>query len=194
MNGQNTSIMVWDPLLRSFHWLLVVAFGIAWWSEGSDIRIHMLAGSVIPGLLFFRLIWGVAGEQHALFASLRPSLAAIRQHVIELLHLQADRYKGHTPIGSLMIYILLIVLLVLGISGMLLAALQMGLGPFAGWAAQADMQTEWLVMQLHGWCFDALQVLVAIHLAGVAAESVLQRCNLTLAMITGRKNLKEQQA
>lgn len=194
MNGKDTSIIVWDPLLRSFHWLLVAAFASAWWSQGSDIRIHLLAGSMIPGLLVFRLIWGIAGEHHALFASFRPSLAAIRQHLGELLRLKAGRYKGHTPVGSLMIYILLAGLLVLSISGMLLASLQMGLGPFAGLAAHADTQTEWLILQLHGRSFDALQILVAIHLAGVAAESVLQRCNLTLAMITGKKSTQEVHA
>jgi len=187
MNGNNTHIMVWDPLLRSFHWLLVAAFGLAWWSEGNDIRIHLLAGSIIPGLLLFRIIWGLVGEHHALFSSFRPGLAAIRQHLSELTHLKAASYTGHTPIGSLMIYMLLFALFVLSISGMMLMALQMGLGPFAGWAAQADTQTEWLVTQVHGICFDTLQILIAIHLAGVAAESVLQRSNLTLAMLTGRK-------
>lgn len=191
MNGKNTHIMVWDPLLRSFHWLLVAAFAAAWWSEGQDIRIHLLAGSIIPGLLVFRFIWGIAGEQHALFSSFRPTFAAIQQHASELLRLRSGSYAGHTPIGSLMIYILLFVLLALSLSGMLLMALQMGLGPFAGWAAHADTQTEWLVQQVHGLCFDSLQILLAIHLAGVAAESVLQRCNLTLAMLTGRKPVKE---
>jgi len=194
MNGQNTQIMVWDPLLRSFHWLLVAAFGLAWWSEGNDIRIHLLAGSVIPGLLLFRIIWGIYGEKHALFSSFRPTLSAIREHFIDLMHFKAAPYIGHTPIGSLMIYLLLGFLFALGISGMLLAALQMGLGPFAGWAAQASTQSEALIMQVHGICFDTLQILLAIHLAGVATESVLQRSNLTLAMFTGKKPIKEDQA
>lgn len=191
MNNRTKQTLVWDPLLRSFHWLLAASFALAWWSEGRDITLHLLAGSMIPGLLAFRIIWGMAGEKHALFTSFRPTLAAIGSHVDELLHLRAGQHIGHTPIGSLMIYALLTGLFVLSVSGMMLMALQMGLGPFAGWAAGAGPDTEWLVMQVHHWCFETLQVLVLIHLAGVLVESLLQRSNLTAAMISGRKNIKE---
>lgn len=191
MHGQTTRIEVWDPLLRSFHWLLAAAFAAAWWSEGQDIRIHLLAGSIIPGLLLFRLIWGVAGERHALFSSFRPSLASLVQQFKSLLRLQAKHYTGHTPLGSLMIYALLFTLFALAISGMMLAALQMGIGPFVGWAINASFATQLQVARVHHWCFHLLQGLIAVHLAGVLAESLLQRSNLTLAMFTGRKTLKE---
>ena len=191
MQRQSTQIEVWDPLLRSFHWLLVIAFAVAWWSEGSNIQMHLLAGSIIPGLLLFRLIWGFSGEHHALFSSFYLSIQAIRQHLIELRHLNARHYTGHTPIGSLMIYVLIVALFALGISGMWLGGMQMGIGPFSGWVAEADFATEVLVQQVHHWCFDVLQILIAVHLAGIAVESVLQKNNLTVAMITGRKYLKE---
>ncbi len=191
MQKESAHIEVWDPLLRSFHWLLVTSFAIAWWSEGRDIRIHLLAGSALMGLLLFRLIWGVGGEYHARFANFRPSLHAIRQHLGELLRLNAKPYAGHTPIGSLMIYILLLALFVICISGMLLTGMQMGIGLFSNWAWGAAFATEVLVQQVHHWCFELLQILVAVHLAGVAVESVLQRNNLTAAMFTGRKPIKE---
>jgi len=191
MDRYDTVTEVWDPLLRIFHWMLVGAFALAWWSEGRDIRIHLLAGSVIPGLLMFRLIWGVAGEHHALFASFRPSIAGIMNQLGHLLRLKAENHAGHTPIGSLMIYALLFTLLVLSASGMVLMALQMGLGPFAGWAAHAGFTTEVLIQQVHHWSFRFLQLLIAVHLGGVAVESLLQGRNLTAAMITGRKTLRE---
>ncbi len=184
-------IEIWDPLLRSFHWLLVASFAAAWWSEGHDIRIHLLSGTFLVGLLLFRLFWGFIGEGHARFSSFRPSMRNSAQHLRELLLLRARRYAGHTPIGSLMIYILLLTLMILDISGMLLMALQMGLGPFASWAATAEFATELLIRKIHHWCFDALQILIAIHLTGVLVESLMQRSNLTLAMITGKKTLKE---
>jgi cytochrome b len=191
MHRQTTRIEVWDPLLRSFHWLLAAAFAVAWWSQGQDIRIHLLAGSIIPGLLLFRLIWGLIGEHHALFATFRPSLPELAQQFKSLLRLQAKHYTGHTPLGSLMIYALLIALGVLGLSGMMLMALQMGLGPFAGWARDASFATQLQVAQLHHWCFHLLQGLIAVHLLGIVMESLLQRSNLIGAMITGKKTLKE---
>jgi len=191
MQKAYTHIEVWDPLLRSFHWLLVISFAIAWWSEGRDIQIHLLAGSTVLGLLIFRLIWGIGGEGHARFVCFRPSLQAIKQHLGELLSLHSRRYTGHTPIGSLMIYILIIALLAICISGMWLSGMQMGVGAFSGWVAEADFKTEVLVQQVHHWCFESLKVLIAVHLAGVVVESVLQKNNLTATMITGRKHLKE---
>ena len=190
MDRQDTTIEVWDPLLRSFHWMLVGAFVLAWWSEGQNIRIHLLAGSAIPGLLLFRLIWGMAGEHHALFSSFRPSIACIMKQLGHLLRLKTENHAGHTPIGSLMIYALLLTLLALSTSGMVLVALQMGLGPFADWAAHADFATEVLIQQVHHWSFRFLQLLIAVHLGGVAVESLLQKRNLTAAMITGRKPLR----
>jgi len=187
----SAKIEIWDPLLRSFHWLLVAAFATAWWSEGHDIRIHLLSGTFLVGLLLFRLIWGFVGEHHARFASFRPNKRNIVQHMSELLHLKSGHYPGHTPIGSLMIYFLLLNLMILVISGMLLMALQMGIGPFSAWATMAGFETEILIGDIHHWCFNSLQILIAIHLTGVVAESLLQRSNLTLAMITGRKNIQE---
>ena len=191
MQKKGTHIEVWDPLLRSFHWLLVISFAIAWWSEGRDIQIHLLAGSAVMGLLIFRLIWGMGGEHHARFADFRPSLQTIRQHLGELLRLHSRRYTGHTPIGSLMIYILIVALFALGISGTWLSGMQMGVGALSNWVAEADFATEVLVQQVHHWCFEFLKILIAVHLAGVAVESVLQKNNLTAAMITGKKYLKE---
>ncbi|MDQ6955268.1 MAG: hypothetical protein Q9M20_07475 [Mariprofundaceae bacterium] len=79
------NIEVWGLSLRVFHWLLVLSFFIAWWSEGRDMQIHMLAGSLTAGLLLYRLVWGFLGETHARFSSFTPSIPTIKQHLIDLL-------------------------------------------------------------------------------------------------------------
>ncbi|MBN4077235.1 cytochrome b/b6 domain-containing protein [Mariprofundus ferrooxydans] len=182
---------VWDPILRSFHWLLVAAFFVSWWSEGRDLRIHIISGTLIAGLLLFRLIWGFVGQRHARFASFYPTTAAILQHSRELLHFKSGEYIAHTPIGSLMIFILLAVLIILSGTGMALIGLQIGLGVFASWSS-ASFESEILIQTIHLWCFNVLQLLIAIHLAGVVIESLLQRRNLVMAMIHGKKTIKEQ--
>ncbi len=186
-------LTVWDPVLRSFHWLLVIACFVSWWSEGQDIRVHIIAGTLMAGLLLFRLVWGVVGDRHALFHSFYPSITALRQHARELLQFKAGHYIAHTPIGSVMIFILLICLIMLAGTGMALMGLQMGIGLLANWSATASFETELLLQNIHLWCFTILQLLVAIHLAGVLVESLLQRRNLVMAMITGKKT-KEFQA
>ncbi len=185
-------IRVWDPLIRLFHWGMAAAFAVAWWAQGRDLRIHILAGVVLAGLLLFRLIWGVVGNDHARFRLFIPTRQMLAAHLRGLLRLQSQHYIGHTPIGSVMIYILLIALIVLVCSGMLLIGLQLGLGPFAAWALNVAFSTEMQVTQLHAWCYQLLLVLIAIHLAGVVVESLIQRTNLVRAMITGNKRWRHR--
>ena len=182
-------IEVWSLSLRLFHWLLVTAFFVSWWAVGHDIRLHILAGTVIAGLLLYRFIWGFLGEKHAKFSSFTPSLTSIKQHVFDLIKLKARHDIGHTPIGSLMIYALLISLFILVASGFSLIALQMNIGPLAG--LQTTYSTEIFIQSIHHWCFEALQILVFIHLLGVVAESILQSSNLIKSMFTGKKTIKE---
>jgi len=186
---RDRSIEVWDLSLRLFHWLLAAAFCVAWWSEGRDLRLHMIAGTLIAGLLLYRLIWGFSGAHYARFASFWPSRVSVAAHLRELLRLQAGNYIGHTPIGSLMIFVLLGCLLLIVLTGMALSGLQMGIGLFS--ALDVGFATESFIQDLHRWCLNVLLALVGIHLAGVAAESLLQRHNLITAMITGKKKVKE---
>ncbi len=176
-------------MLRCFHWLLVAVFLLSWWSEGRDIRMHIISGTVLSGLLLFRLIWGVVGGRNALFSSLYPSLSSIQQHCRELLHFKSGNYIAHTPIGSVMIFILFSALIILSGTGMGLLGLQMGLGIFA--RLSLAFESEMFIQTIHHWSFIVLQFLVAIHLLGVLLESRLQQCNLVMAMINGKKTIKE---
>ncbi len=185
---QKANIEVWDPALRLFHWLLVASFASSWWSEGRDIRVHVIAGTTMAGLLVFRLIWGVIGTHHARFASFRPSLAEIVRHARHLLNLKGEHYAGHTPIGSIMIYLLLTNLLLIALTGTALAGLQLGTGSLAG--ITIDFRTETQIALLHAWLVDFTLGLIAIHLAGVIVESLLQQDNLIMAMIHGKKQLR----
>ena len=51
-------IYVWDPLVRIFHWSLVLFFTIAYLTEDDFMTLHELAGYIVLGLVGFRLIWG----------------------------------------------------------------------------------------------------------------------------------------
>jgi cytochrome b len=75
-----TEIIVWDPLVRLFHWTLVIAFTLAYFSQEGPFEdllermdenwvqnVHVWAGYTIAGLLLFRLVWGFAGPRHARF-------------------------------------------------------------------------------------------------------------------------------
>jgi len=184
-------VEVWDASLRLFHWLLAASFFAAWWSEGRDMRMHVVAGTIIAGLLLYRFIWGVTGNHYARFAQFLPSRQMINNHFSDLIQLRPGNHIGHTPIGSLMIFALLTGLLILVLTGMALLGLQMGVGLFAGWGGAIDFSSEVLIQSIHAWCLNLLLGLVFLHLAGIAVESLLQRHNLITAMITGKKTVKE---
>lgn len=55
---------IWDPLLRSFHWLfagaVILAWGLGQWGP-AIMTLHYYVGYLVIGLLVFRLIWGLVG-------------------------------------------------------------------------------------------------------------------------------------
>lgn len=186
-------IRVWDPLLRIFHWLTVIAVLLAYWSDGTDLRVHGLAGSLLGGLLLFRLFWGAVGPEHARFGSFFPRYSALKAHFLSLLKGSPHRHLGHTPLGSVMIFLLLCALMFMYATGSLLLALQLDAGPWAGWVDHMSFEQEIWVMDLHERLADALMALVIVHIAGVLVESWLQKVNLVSAMFTGCKTMRDME-
>lgn len=184
--------MVWDPLLRIFHWLLVACFLIAYLLEDQMLHLHLLAGSVVLGLLIFRLIWGVAGTKHARFSDFICSFRQLFAHLYALLHMRSSRHLGHTPTGGIMIFFLLAGLLMLTFSGVLLYSLESSSLPFSSLMAAADLDTILFIEALHAWVADILALSVLLHIAGVLVESILQKQNLIGAMVSGYKTVEKE--
>jgi cytochrome b len=193
MQKARKEIQVWDPLIRIFHWMLVACFMAAYILEDEFIHLHLLTGSIVLGLVAFRLIWGVAGTRHARFADFAPSLSSVKEHLRSLARLSPSHHTGHTPAGGVMIYLLLAGLLLLTASGVALYGLEEGGGPLTFIMNGAPYEAGILIKDAHGLIADAIAFLVLFHVAGVLIESRLQRQNLVTAMITGRKYLIQKE-
>ena len=193
-------IPVWDPLVRLFHWTLVIAFTLAYFTQEGPFEkwldqmdgqwlqaIHAWAGYVIAGLLLFRLLWGFTGPRYARFSDFVRGPREILRYVGEVLTLRAPRYLGHNPAGGAMIVALLLSLTITVTAGLMLYGADKGLGPLAGLLLDSSEAVTHAIKEVHEFFANFTLLLVVGHLVGVIWESLLHHENLAHAMITGRK-------
>lgn len=189
MTTEQHEIKVWDPLVRVFHWLLVLAFFIAYFTEGEDatLVVHTWAGYAVVGLILVRLVWGVIGTRHARFGDFVTRPAAVKDYLLSVLRLHPRRYLGHNPAGGLMVIALLVSLFATVSTGMSLYAIEEQAGPLAAWLGGLGEFWEEVFEGVHEFFANFTLFLVVMHVAGVLVESLLHSENLVRSMITGRK-------
>ena len=202
-------VKVWDPLVRLFHWSLVLAFTIAYLTGDEESELHVYAGYVILGLLVFRLLWGFIGTQHARFSDFVRSPTEIANYIRDMLAGRAKRYIGHNPAGGAMILALLLGLAITTWSGLEVYAIEEGAGPLAGasnislispaYADDDDDEHEYghqkdedegeeeFWEEIHEVSANLVLLLAVLHVLGVVVSGRIHHENLVRAMITGRK-------
>jgi cytochrome b len=168
-----TTVKVWDPFVRLFHWSLVGLFATAYLTGDEIEKVHIAAGYAIAGLLSLRILWGFVGPRHARFSVFVRSPREALGYMRDALLLRARRYIGHNPAGGLMVVALLVMLAGTCITGYLMTT-------DAFWGSEA-------MEEVHGALANGTVALVALHVLGVLVASFEHRENLVKAMLTGRK-------
>jgi len=199
-----TTVRVWDPLVRVFHWGLVAAFATAWLTADEVQPIHEVAGYTVAGLVALRLIWGFAGSRYARFTQFVKGPGATLAYLGSMLRRQEPRYLGHNPAGAAMIVALLLTISGTAFTGWLMAepdrvamlpALPQIVSP--AWADDdgdeygEGGEAEGPLKEVHETLANLMLLLVAAHVAGVVLASIRHRENLARAMITGDKRAPE---
>jgi cytochrome b len=201
-------VKVWDPLVRIFHWSLVVAFAIVWLTGDEESRLHELAGYAVIGLVLARIVLGFIGTRYARFSDFVYRPSTVLGYAREMLSGKPKHYLGHNPLGGMMVLALLVSLLAAGVTGLALQGAEQGTGPFASLAAgttlampnviakavadddedgNGEKENEELWEELHEFFANLTLLLVVLHIAGVIIGSLVHRENLVRAMLTGRK-------
>jgi cytochrome b len=183
-----TTIKVWDPLVRIFHWSLVIFFSIAYVSEDDFMQLHVWAGYGILVLIAFRLVWGLIGTRHARFTDFVKRPQAVFQYLRDILHGSAKRYLGHNPAGGAMVVLLLASLTATGISGLALYGIEEHAGPLADWVQNWPHIMEDILEETHELLANATLLLVFLHIAGVLLASAQHGENLIASMWHGKKS------
>jgi len=166
-------VKVWDRLVRTAHWLLVLAVVAAWVTGHWPRRAHDALGYAAAAIVAVRLVWGFRGSVHARFAQFVRGPRATWEYARLVLGRREPRTLGHNPLGAWMIVALLACVAGVCLTGFLYT-------------------TDWLfgyawLEALHRALSWILVALVAGHLAGVAFTSLRHRENLVAAMFSGYK-------
>jgi len=189
-------IKVWDPFVRIFHWVLVLSFFIAYFTDDEVMWLHEFAGYSILVLVFLRVIWGVIGTKYARFSNFIYKQDIIKQCLSDSLKFKAKRYIGHNPLGGVMVVVLLIMLVLTSWSGIeaegtgFLAVNNTNMQIIKTASADDDDEHEggsefW--EEIHEFFAQFTLLLVILHVTGVIISSLSHGENLICAMVTGRK-------
>ena len=172
-NDNPGTVRVWDRFVRVFHWSLVAAFAVAWFSTESIGWVHKGAGYATLALVAARVLWGFTGSPHARFKSFVPGPGTLWRYLGAVLARREPRHLGHNPAGAMMILALLLLVGGIGVTGWMLT-----LDAFWG---------NGTVETLHTVLVDVAVLAVMVHVGANVYGSWRHRENLILSMVTGRK-------
>lgn len=229
------SYRVWDVPTRWFHWinmlcvvgLIVVGYLIL---NGRTLEIprtgalklkvvHTWIGYIFVINLLIRLLWAFVGNRYARWRAILPLgrgyLSALVSYLKAFFTRHPQAYLGHNPLGRLSVTAMLLLLIVLAVSGIVLAGTDLFYPPLGGWVANwvaapgvdsatlvpgtPDMYDKASYDSMrafrrpfilsHLYSYYALLVVVVLHIIGVVVTEVREGGSLISATFSGRKVL-----
>lgn len=184
-HGRESVVKVWDALVRVGHWLMVIFFAIIY-LRYRKFPIHAYAGYLMLLIVVLRISWGVAGTACARFGNFWFSPKQVIDYAKDAFKGHASYYVSHNPLGAVMVYGLLAMMLVNGTLGLMLYSSGQELGPL-GNLVPADWEDP--LKYAHKTLGHLTAAMVALHIFGVLWAARQHRENYVLAMLTGFKRV-----
>ena len=178
---------IWDLPTRLFHWLLaaLVIFSFTTGKLGGDwLTWHFRSGYAIASLLLFRLLWGFAGSRYARFASFLPSPSRVWRMVRFAEPRAVPVGAGHSDIGTLSVYALLVVLALQVATGVFTNDGSFTEGPWVKFVSEAVSNRLSTIHYYNHWAIAGLTLL---HVTAIAYYSLARKEDLLTPMLTGDK-------
>ncbi|MFN6169774.1 MAG: cytochrome b/b6 domain-containing protein [Burkholderiales bacterium] len=187
------SIRVWDLPVRLFHWLLVLSIiGLFVTQElgGNWMEWHKRLGFFVIGLILFRFMWGLVGNQHARFLNFVRGPSAVLAYMRDMKNPQTKRYLGHNPMGALSVIAFLLVIGFQAVTGLFADDDIMLSGPYA---VAVSKEISDLLTKIHKINSNVIIGLVVLHLGAIGFYFFLKRDNLVKPRIPGQKYLIDEE-
>ncbi|MBU2408330.1 MAG: cytochrome b/b6 domain-containing protein, partial [Gammaproteobacteria bacterium] len=159
-------------------------FASAW---NGAMEWHFRGGYCVLALVMFRVVWGFIGGHWSRFVTFAY---APRSIVLYLRGRAAPGHLvGHTPLGSLSVFALIVVVCLQVVSGLFSDDEIAASGPLARMVSNASvaLATGWHAV----WGQWILLTLVILHLAAVAYYVRVRRQELIWPMVSGDKHVPE---
>ncbi len=186
--------VVWDPLIRAWHWLLATAVVGGWllgrYMDFDTIQWHFYIGYLILGLMGLRLVLGFFGPRPVRWSTLFKSVTGLPAYLLQLGKREPSGIAGHSPLGAIASLVLILVVSAQAASGLFVESDDFfEYGPLNGYVSSevANFLTRW-----HHRLADVILVLVVLHLSAMIFYLWWKKENLVRPMITGRKWVREE--
>jgi cytochrome b len=182
------TIRVWDLPTRLFHWLLALAvIGLVVTANvgGNWMSWHLRLGYAVLTLLLFRLVWGFVGGHWSRFGSFLYAPTS----VVAYLRGKArpEHRVGHTPLGALSVFALLLILLAQVTTGLMSDDEIASFGPLVRFVSG---DTVALATSYHKNVGKFFVIgLVALHVAAIVFYKWVKKDNLVRPMVLGDKKM-----
>ncbi|MGH8042338.1 MAG: cytochrome b/b6 domain-containing protein [Rudaea sp.] len=189
MNAPPPLLRVWDLPTRLFHWTLVVLIALQYASgefDLLDMRWHFWFGYATLALIGFRVLWGLFGSQTSRFTDFVRGPGAVLRYIRLQMSTNPPRNIGHNPFGGWSVLAMLASVALQAISGLFSSDEIDTDGPLVAHVSNATV--KWMT-RVHHWNQNVLLILIGLHIVAVLAYLLLQRENLIMPMISGRKHV-----
>lgn len=174
-------VRIWDLPLRLFHWVLAALIVAAIVTEnigGNAMIWHFRIGYAVLTLLAFRILWGFVGSRYSRFSSFLYSPAALMAY----LRNPSFKLPGHSPLGALSVFALLLVLAGQALSGLFSTDDIAFDGPMVKFVSSEWVERlTWYHTEVSAYL---VYFFVGLHVAAIAWYAFRRR-NLVTPMITG---------
>lgn len=168
--------MIWEPIIRICHWVLVIAFFLNYFILEPGSNQHQIIGYIALCTVIIRLGWGVLSSGYSSFKNVNLHIDSFKLHFIHLKQRKIPAKNGHNPIGWLMIFVTWLLFIGLAITGFMHEEIDRFFG-------------NSLIISIHSAFSNILFATVIVHIVAVVMVGWWGNIRLIQPMITGKRKI-----